>query len=230
MRHQLLLLLSVGLVIFFALINVDAPSLTGAAIVKDYSRNQETYAVQLNDHILRFFGVEGVYFPSHPCTNIAKDFYSSIVLQPVQVTAGFGNKGPERITTTNFVIDWDDRYGTLDLSYGEHILADYEADSMISINTESIVRVPKSTRLNFFSMDLFGVTRDRFYINKGRFSTPSIDCVFILNNGDVICDCDAHSISGIEIAGITGVQKPTDYYAKLEEELKEMEMQNHKKI
>ncbi len=218
MKHQLLLFLSVGLVIFFALINFDKPSLTGAAIIKD-NTGSESYAMNMHATVLDFLRVEGISYPSNECTEIARELYVNIARPSAVVTAGFASSGPERVASINFVTEWDDVYGTIDLIHGKNILSDYNADTMMSISVESIVRLPKRARANFFSLDVFGFSRDKFYITEGKFSTPSFDCYFAKENGEFLCDCDAHPIAGIEVAGITGVKAPLDIHAKLQEEL-----------
>jgi hypothetical protein len=218
MKHQFTIFLSVGLVIFFALIHLDTPSTTGAAIIKD-NTGSESYAMNMHTAVLDFLQVEGISYPSNECTEIARELYVNIARPSAVVTAGFSSSGPERVASINFVTEWDDVYGTIDLIHGKNILSDYNADTMMSVNVESIVRLPKRARANFFSLDAFGFSRDRFYVTEGRFSTPSFDCYFAKVNGEFLCDCDAHPIAGIEVAGITGVKPPIDMQAKLKEEL-----------
>ncbi|MEM3154369.1 MAG: hypothetical protein QW165_02250 [Candidatus Woesearchaeota archaeon] len=227
MNHHLLLFLCIGIVIFFALMHVEMLSLTGAAIVKDYT-GKESYAMNMHATVLKFLQVEGITYPHHVCTEIAKELYLNIAQPSAVVTAGFASSGPERVASINFVTEWDDVYGTIDIIHGKEILSDYDADTMMSISVESIVRLPKRARANFFSLDLFGFSRDRFYITEGKFSTPSFDCYFGRENGELMCDCDAHPIAGIEIAGITGVRAPLDIRAKLQEELEISKLQRQK--
>ena len=84
---------------------------------------------------------------------------------------------------------------------GNALIGGYD-DSMISINTEAVVRTPKDTRKTFFNMDLYGVTNQFFYVQRGRFSTPSLDCEFVNQEGTAICECEVHSIRDIAVAGI----------------------------
>ena len=221
MKRQILLYLSFALVLFFALLNVRIPSPTGAEIT-DYDETQSVHAMRLHDEVKTFFGIQGIMFPEGTCGNVAMQLYEDTALKSLDVTAGFSNSGTERIASTNFVIDRLRRYGTLDMVKGANLLENYNVDSMMSINMESIVTVPKEDRTNFFSMDLMGFSGGMFIVNKGRFSTPSFECVFARYNGEIVCDCDAHPISGIEIAGITGIKPPVDYDARIRAKLEQI--------
>lgn len=222
MRKQIWLYLSFGIILFFTLLNVKMPSITGASITEE-----GVAAERLHDKVKDFFQIEGLLFPEGPCALIAKQMYEDIALKSLDVSAGFSNDANERISSTNFVIDRLRRYGTIDMVKGTNLLLDYEVDSMISFNVESIVTVPKEDRTNFYSMDLMGNTEDKFYITKGRFSTPSFDCAFVRHNGDVACDCDAHPIKGIEVAGITGIPPDKDYYQAAIDKIEQLKTQRN---
>jgi len=224
--HHLLFYSVAACFLFFALLHVEIPGPTGGAIVQTYTNHEhesDTYAELLHDHVKEFFGIAGVYFPNDACGGIARSMYEEITFRPVDVTTGFESQGQERIATKNFVIDRLRRYGTIDMAHGASILEEFDADSMISLNAEAIVAVPKEDRANFFSMDLFGFIDGDFYVQKGRFSTPSMDCAFVRYNGDVACDCDAHPIRGIEVAGITAYVPDKDYYGEVLAELKQLQ-------
>jgi len=202
MRHQLLLLLSVGLVIFFALMNVDAPSLTGAAVTEE----RESYAMVLHDIITSFFENTDINFPDGECGDIAQELYGNIAYTPLDTTAGYATTRDHRIATLNFVTDRTAKYGTVDMARGPEIIDDGITDSFISINTETIVRVPKEIRTTFFSMDLYGMANGEFVVTHGSFSTPSVDCTFVTRNHLAVCDCVSHPITGIRVAGITALR------------------------
>lgn len=226
MKNYILLYMSIGIVLFFALLNVQLPSLTGGAIITQYTtEEQEVAAYRLHDKVKDFFQIQGIQFPEGPCSLIAQQMYEDIALKSLDVSSGFANTANERIASMNFVIDRLRRYGTIDMIKGETLLSNYDVNSMISLNMESIVTVPKEDRTNFYSMDLLGNTADKFYITKGRFSTPSFDCAFVQYNGDVACDCDAHPIRGIEVAGITGIPPDKDYYQTAIDKIKQLKNQ-----
>ena len=46
------------------------------------------------------------------------------------------------------------------------------------------------------------MARDLFYVQRGRFATPSLDCDFVTQDGIAVCDCKVHSIRDIAVAGI----------------------------
>ncbi len=203
MKHQLLLFLSVGIVLFFFLVNIDGkPSITGAAT----EEKEPSHAKVLDNIITNFFGDFHIDFPDGGCGDIAQELYGNIAYSPLDTTAGYGTTGSHRIATMNFVIDRTARYGTVDMAKGSDIIDDGQTDSFISINSESIVRVPKEVRTTYFSMDLYGLSEGQFVVTHGAFSTPSVDCTFITQNRMAICDCVSHSIVGIRVAGITALR------------------------
>ena len=201
MKHQILLYLSAGLIIFFALLNIRMPSPTGAAADVTHAE-EEAYAVDLNSIVKGFFGDISIDFPDGGCGDIAKELYGNIAYTPLDVSSGYGTTGPDRIATMNFVIDRTTKYGTLDMAKGSDVINDGLTDSFISINTETIVRVPKEIRTTFFAMDLYGTSDGDFIVMHGSFSTPSVDCKFVAKDGIAICNCASHPITGIRIAGI----------------------------
>lgn len=213
--HQAFLYLSVLVVLLSALLVVKQSSPTGGFVVKDYSEPQEQFAYTLHTKVAGFFNTPLIVFPQTACGTVAREMYEDIAFRVLDVSTGFENTASERIASVNFVTDRLRRYGTLDMVKGATLLQGYVADSIISINLESVVAVPKEQRANFFSMDLLGYTRDAFYVEKGRFSTPSFDCAFIRYNGDTLCECQAHPIRGIEVAGITGFAPDRDYYQEV---------------
>jgi len=188
---------------------VDSSSPTGLVV------DEEIHAKNLNNLVNDFFRITNVQFPSGACSLVARDIFYNLVDSPVDVTAGFITDGDERIASVNFVTDRTRKFGTIDLSYGNKLLEEDNANSMISTSTSAIVNVPKRSRVNFLNMDLYGYSDGSFYVNKGRFSTPTMDCAFVRNNGETICDCVSHTISGMEIAGITAYRPPEDMYENL---------------
>lgn len=204
MKHQFLVYATIGLVVFFVAFNIDNPSFTGMAV----EESEGIHAVNLNDVISDFFNVYAVQFPDS-CGVVANDLYDNVAYRSIDDTAGFATSGIDRVASINFVIDRTERLGTLDML---RMSPDSSENAMISINTESAVWVARNVRSNFMVMDLFGRTADVFYVTRGRYSTPSIDCFFVVHLGKTVCDCKVHSISGISVAGITSYQPPDEYY------------------
>jgi len=213
MKHQAIIFISVGLVFFFVLLNIDIRTPTGAA-------TSETHAKSLDHVVDEFFNIETIKFPNGACGQIVKDIYNNIALTPLDVKTGFMTEGYEKIASLNFVTDRTRRFGTMDLVYGASTLAADNADSMIATSVSSVVAVPKRSRANFVNMDLYGHTINGvFYVNKGRFSIPSTECIFVVSNGDAFCECDSHAIASMEIAGITAARPPQGDYEKLMERI-----------
>ncbi len=215
MKHQILLYLSVGVMFFFALLNVELPHGNGITGAATEEAEQKTYAFSLSTLISRFFNVEDVIFPVGSCSDIASDIYSSIAYKPVDTTVGFSTNGKERLATINFIIDRQVYMGTMDLISSPSLLGKENADGMISFNTEAAIHLPHDERTTYFVMDLYGNTRGMFVVNRGRFSTPSADCAFVVNNGKALCDCKTHTISGIKIGGITAFLPSDGDYDRL---------------
>ena len=205
-KHQLLLILSFGLVVFFALLNVHIPTgMPTGAVVED----EGTSALALHTMITNFFEVQDIQFPAGACGDIAKELYGNVAYSQMDTSAGFSTTGADRVATMNFVIDRTARYGTVDMAKGKGVIHDGPTDSFISLIPEAIVRVPKELRTTYYSMDLYGVSKGFLYITHGSFSTPSIDCTFLNIDGQAACNCVSHTITGIRIAGITGL-RPTE--------------------
>lgn len=179
------------------IIFMNSTSITGGASIGSTTSYSHTPANKVHD----FFGVNGIVFPAQDCGDIAQGLYENIAGMAADDMTGFATSGPNRAATINFILDRIRLMGTLDLVKGS-IVNDPQADSMISINTEAIARTPKEIRKTFFNMDLYGVTDQYFYVLHGRFSTPSLDCSFINQDGGAVCDCKVHSIRDIAVAGI----------------------------
>ncbi len=205
MKHQFLIFATAGLVVFFALLNVNMPSITGRYVQESHV---DVRAVTLNDIVKDFYGVRYIDFPAGGCGDVAASLYDDVFLRPVDDTAGFSSVGAERIATVNFVIDRTERLGTLDMM----LKSNGGEDAILNVNAEAVVVIPKQTRSTFMLMDLYGTLGDHFYVTRGRFSIPSLDCTFITNDDQTICDCKVHSISGISVAGITSSTPPADVY------------------
>ena len=172
-------------------------SITGGAIIGDAQTKTSAPADQIHE----FFLVDDVIFPIGGCGDIAKGLYESTLKQQANEMVGFKTEGPTRAATINFVLDRIRKFGTVDMITG-NLIDDPYADSLISINTEAVVRTPKETRKTFYNMDLYGIANQYFYIQHGRFATPSLDCTFFNKEGYAVCDCEVHAIRDIAVAGI----------------------------
>lgn len=167
----------------------------------------DTMAYSLHSHAMDFFRTSEMIFPPSVCSQSLADLYDDVARAPLDVSTGFRTTGDERLSTLSFVIDRTEKYGTADFVKSPTFLYPH-VDSLISINTEAVVRVPKETRTTYVVMDLYGSpTRTPggsfFLVQGGRFSTPSVDCFFVNVGGRTVCDCDVHSIQGIAIGGVT---------------------------
>ena len=130
---------------------LSGTSITGGAVIG----NAETYSYTPAGRVHGFFGVSGIVFPSQDCGEIAQGLYNNIADKSADDMAGFATTGQNRAATVNFILDRIRLVGTIDMIKGSMIDDPY-ADSMISINSEAVVRTPKDTRKTFFNMDLMG--------------------------------------------------------------------------
>jgi hypothetical protein len=202
MKHQILLFLSVGVIFFFILLNIELPhgnNITGAAIIDE---TEDTYAIALAHLVNRFFNIQGIRFPIGSCGDVIRELYSNVAYEGLTATSGFSTDGQHRLATVSFAIEPIDTFGTIDMVKSS-ILNGENVDSFITMSAETIVRVPKDTRSTYLFMDLYGISDGAFNIIRGEFSTPSVDCSFITRDGVAICDCNVHRIYGIEIGGET---------------------------
>ncbi len=205
MKHQILLLLSVGIIFFFILLSIDMPgnNITGAALIKE---TETTYAIAMRHIVNKFFDIQGVQFPTGSCAEIARDLYVRVVSTSLDETSGFITDGPNKLATIGFDIEQLDIFGTVDMVKGPLIMDGEEADSLITISAEAIIRVPKEIKTTYFFLDLYGESEETFQVKRGSFSTPSVDCSFITRDGEAICDCDVHRVSGVRTGGITALR------------------------
>jgi hypothetical protein len=179
----------------------------------------ETRAYSLHSHAMDFFRTSEIVFPPSVCSQALGDLYDSVARATLDVSTGFRTNGEERLSTLSFVIDRTEKYGTADFVKSPTFIYRH-VDSLISINTEAVVRVPKETRTTYVVMDLYGSTSPTpmgsfFLVQGGRFSTPSTDCFFVYVNGRTVCDCDVHGIQGIAIGGVTSPPFVEENYAAL---------------
>ncbi len=180
------------------IIVLNGTSITGGAVIG----SAKTYAHTPADRINTFFDIAGVVFPAGDCGEVARGLYESTVNKPANEMVGFGTEGPNKAATVNFVLDRIRHFGTVDMIKGRVLINDPVSDSMITVNSEAIVRTPKETRKTFYNLDLYGVTNQFFYVQRGRFAMPSLDCTFFNKEGRAVCDCETHSIRDIAVAGI----------------------------
>lgn len=170
----------------------------------------------LHSHAMDFFKTSEIVFPPSVCGQSLQDLYDDVARSPLDVSAGFKTTGDERLSTLSFVVDRTEKYGTADFVKSPTFIYP-NVDSLISINTEAVVRVPKETRTTYVVMDLYGSASrsSLFEVKGGRFSTPSVDCFFVNVYGRTVCDCDVHSIQGIAIGGVTSPPVVEENYRAL---------------
>ncbi len=190
MRHSIALLTSVALAVFFVLLQIKLPSPTGAV-----AEEQHNVSLGLNQEVDNFFGTNGVLFPRGNCGDVISDFYSYYAFMPA-MTEGFATEGADKVATINFMMDRVRYVGTMDLFKGQFLSAGDE-NAQIGVKMESITRIPKGSRRNFFDFNIYGITDGTFVVTRGTFSTPSLDCEFKTASGLAICNCQAHSIRDI---------------------------------
>lgn len=220
--RELTLLFGFAMVLGLTLIAAAANPPTGAVQVATYTGPDDeatgVKALRLHDRALDFFNTKELIFPKGVCMPAAHELYGNVAYVPIDVSAGFSTSGTERFSTISFVIDRHERYGTADFVKSPTFLKDQQSDALISISSEAIVRVPKADRTTYLIMDLYGLIDGPYmFVNKGRFSTPTTDCIFVVNNGQAYCDCDIHTIKGIAIGGVTAPPPAEDRYKELEE-------------
>lgn len=204
MKHQLLVFLSIGMLLFFFLINIgEKPSITGASLIEETER---TYAIKLHHIANDFFGISGLQFPGGGCGEIAQQLYSQIVSYSLDETSGFSTSGENRLATIGFDMDQKETFGTLDMIKGSVLMNNNPEDSFISISAEAIVRIPKEIKTTYYFMDLYGTSDGVFVVNRGSFSTPTADCSFVVKEGMADCKCNVHRVSGIRTGGITALR------------------------
>jgi hypothetical protein len=221
------MILAVAFVIIATVITFSVQSETpsSAVVVGEYESPQSsgiTKAIRLHDRALDFFDVEEILFPRGVCLPAAHELYGSISYVPVDVSAGYSTSGAERTSTYSFVIDRHEKFGTIDFVKSPTFLAHLDVDSLITISSEAIVRVPKAKRTTYMIEDLYATTiGDKMYIKLGRFSTPSTDCIFVVKEDKAYCDCDVHTIEGISVAGITSPSPVETRYKDLVKQAEE---------
>jgi len=213
MKHHQYVLITLGIVFVFVLLKLSPVGLTGLAVTNG------PYAKTVDQMITDFLPITSIEFPKGSCGTVAKELYRDLTKDTMDVKAGFTTRTGDKVASINFVTDRLRRFGTADLIYGPALLIQENADTLISLNVESMVTVPKRSRVNYLALDLYGYSMGKLYVNRGRFSTPSLDCMFISYNGDVECECNAHTIAGIEVAGITQVRPSEEQYDRIRSRL-----------
>ena len=193
MKYEYLVIATAGIIIFLLALNIKIPGgLTGAATI-----DAESYAYTLQNIIQNFYGIYDIRFPKGTCTQIAEQLYLDLAMQPMTVTSGYDTNGNERVATLTFGIDR--HIGIADMVKGRSLTNDPESDSMLAIHTETVVRIPPDpVRMTFYNMELHGTTTGNFIVNRGSFSTPTLDCSFISVRGIAQCQCETHPQQGIQ--------------------------------
>lgn len=185
MKHQLYIYITIFLVMFFAILSVQNPEYTGAAAADD----SQTYAYTLDHIINNNLGTYEVRFPTGACADTLEQLYQMTAGKPLEVTAGYSTKGNDKVASLTFGMDRS--LGSLDIVKGG--ITGLSEETLVSIETHTTVRMPPGVvRLTSLNMNLYGYTRGEFFVTRGTFSTPSLNCEFTSQEGKAICDCRAH--------------------------------------
>ena len=221
-------LIGVGIALVFALF-LEGNLGLGAATLGSYEPPlpDRSASLTLHDYAIKFFEIEDIKFPDGVCLPVAHELYGDVAYNSVDVTVGYKTTGEHRMATTNFVlsdgVNRNERYGTIDFVKSSAILKKEESDSFISISSEAVARVPKATRATYLIMDMFGTTiGSNMYITRGRWSIPSMDCIFLIKEGYAFCNCDVHTIKGIAVGGITRPPEAEERYLDLVEQTRQI--------
>lgn len=165
-------------------------TLTGKAAYKYSGEERQNFAFNLNDWVRGFFQVEGLRFPNHPCTNVARELYENVALQTLSVTEDFSTHGKERVASIMFGKE-SERVGALELLYGKTLLGRTGEDSAVNLIAETPARIPKLTRVSNVELSLYGVRQPLWvYVTSGRLRTPTLQCEFSVEDDGVSCSCE----------------------------------------
>ena len=165
MSNKLTLLITLTLIFFVASLFVifSNPSPSGLVV-----EGSNTYAKTFGHLVNEFFDVGGIYFPPGVCTNVLEELYLNIAPERVDVTQGFETTGRERLASINFVVKRTTPFGTLDMIKGQTLVGEPGIDSLININAETLIRVPKDQRATYMSIELLGISNTVFVVKKGE--------------------------------------------------------------
>lgn len=155
-----------------------------------------TFAHNLNDRITKFFEVYAIDFPRGTCTSAIEELYNDFAYKTTEIASGFKTATKQKFTTINFGIEPLETIGTIDMVKGKDLVGTEDFDAMLSMHMESIARASREDRRTFFTMDLYGETKELFKIKKGKFSTPALDCEFTTQEETADCTCRTHSVEG----------------------------------
>lgn len=167
----------------------NTESVTGSSHIQ-FEEKPERYAKTLENWIDEFFHIDGIIFPEGYCPEIAKELLENCVKKKLKVTEDFSTIGQQRVSSVLFGIE-QEFVGALEMIQGKDLLKDEGVESGLNLWVEAIVRLPKFSRASEIEVSLLGATKDKFYVQRGNFSTPLLICGFTaLPNGESECSCE----------------------------------------
>ncbi len=175
---------------FIATIIIVAPTnLTGSGHIIIHEEKPSSYAYTLRDWVYKFFQTEGVVFPTGTCSDITREFLSQFLQKGPSVTEKFATTGIQRVQSLLFGIE-QEFVGAIEMVHGKDLVEQQGSDSILNLWVEGVVRLPKLSRASEMEITIYGEAKDMFYVKKGRFSTPMIECNFTaLHDGTSDCKC-----------------------------------------
>lgn len=192
MKYEYLIIAITGILVFLLALNVKIPGQVTGAVTAE--KEESSYGYTVHSIIQEFYGIYDVDFPQGTCTQIAKQLYYDIALKAITASNGYNTKSVERIGMLTF--SSGKNTGLLDMVKGRSLTNDPDSDSMISVHTETVVRLPpdRSSRRTFFNLEIHGNAAGNFVVNSGSFSTPALDCTFASLRGVAHCECQTHPV------------------------------------
>ena len=179
----------IALAVFVSPKQYNTEIVTGSSHIQ-FEEKPERYAKTLENWIDEFFHIDGIIFPNGPCPEIARELLEDCVKKKLKVTEDFTTIGTQRVSSVLFGIE-QEFVGALEMIQGKELLKDKGVDSGLNLWVEAVVRLPKFSRASEIEVSLLGTTKDKFYVQKGNFSTPLLLCGFTaLPDGTSECSCE----------------------------------------
>lgn len=188
-KKQLFLFAAIGCCLVFTFLSMNMPSPTGAAVTKAYT---------LGDVIRDFLGADRVELPMQGCGILARELYDNIALIPLDEISGFATQGADRSASYVFSMDRVRLLGNLGIIKSTTIPMRKDSNVLINFDVEAVAAEPKDLRSNFFAAVLYGRLEDRaVVVRQGAVETPTLECSFEVDNGDIDCYCETRKVAGI---------------------------------
>lgn len=147
------------------------------------------HAYSLNDWINKFFDTNGIVFSKGTCSDVAQDLLRLSLNERLQVTEQFTTQGNQKVSSLMFGIK-QEFVGALEMIYGKDLVKKEDSDSLLNFWSEAIVRLPRLERTTEIEVTLYGNSKDKFYVNHGKFTTPMIECDFSFDEFEKeVCNC-----------------------------------------